>query len=292
MPHTTEATHNNATATGNFADAATLALSARQKGILRGILSRGFMPLDALAEHFSCSTQTIRRDVRALAAQGLIRRYHGGAGPASGSHNAAYGVRRELCAPQKRRIARLVASRIPDHASVVLDIGTTSEFIAEALAGHTGLRIITNNLNVAALMRGARDVDILVAGGRLRQRDNGIIGESAVEFFKQFRPDYGVVTLSGIDTDGTLLDFDEREIRITRCIMRTCRRAFLAADKSKFGRGAMMRLGHISDVDALFTDGAPPGRFREILSQAGVCLHVAAAGDEDAPGPDKRGHND
>ena len=93
-----------------------------------------------------------------------------------------------------------------------------------------------------------------VAGGVVRARDRGIVGEAAIDLIRQFRVDFGVIGISGIDLDGTLLDFDYQEVRVAQAIIANSRQVFLAADHTKFGRNAMVRLGGLEDVDALFTE--------------------------------------
>jgi DeoR family glycerol-3-phosphate regulon repressor len=87
--------------------------------------------------------------------------------------------------------------------------------------------------------------------------------------------DFGIIGISGIDLDGTLLDFDYREVRAARAIIDNSRKVFLAADHSKFGRNAMVRLGNIAEIDTLFTDQAPPAALVEVLTKAEVKLSVA-----------------
>ena len=79
----------------------------------------------------------------------------------------------------------------------------------------------------------------------------------------------------GFDLDGTLLDFDYREVRVAQAIIRNARTVFLCTDHSKFGRNALVRLGHIGEVSALFTDKAPPPPLAEVLSAHGVAVHIA-----------------
>ncbi|RAV24689.1 DeoR/GlpR family transcriptional regulator, partial [Staphylococcus warneri] len=88
---------------------------------------------------------------------------------------------------EKERIARRVASEIPDGATLFIDIGTTPEAVAHALLAHTDLRIVTNNLNVANTLMVKEDFRIILAGGELRSRDGGIIGEATLDFISQFR---------------------------------------------------------------------------------------------------------
>jgi DeoR family glycerol-3-phosphate regulon repressor len=117
--------------------------------------------------------------------------------------------------------------------------------------------------------------EVIVAGGLVRHRDCGIIGEATIDFIQQFRVDYGIIGISGIDIDGTLLDFDYREVRAARAIIDNSRKVFLAADYTKFGRNAMVRLGNIAEINALFTDQPPPSALVEVLANADVQLFVA-----------------
>jgi DeoR family glycerol-3-phosphate regulon repressor len=247
----------------------------RRAEIVDLVRQQGFVSIDSLAQRFAVTPQTVRRDINALCAQSVLQRHHGGAALASTVENIAYGERQVLCIEEKRRIARLLAGHIPDHASLFINIGTTTEEIARELLRHVGLRVITNNLNVAALLSGKSDFQVTVAGGMVRARDRGIVGEATIDLIRQFRVDFGVIGISGIDLDGTLLDFDYQEVRVAQAIIANSRQVFLAADHTKFGRNAMVRLGGFEDIDALFTDMAPPAPLRERIEAAKVALFVA-----------------
>lgn len=240
----------------------------------------GFASNDALARLFAVTPQTIRRDINALCAAGSLRRYHGGAGLPSSVENLAYGARQVLCLEEKRRIARLVARHIPDEASLFINIGTTTEEVARALLDKNGLRVITNNLNVAATLAHKEDFEVIVAGGLVRARDRGIVGEATIDLIRQFKVDLGIIGISGVDLDGTLLDYDYREVRVAQAIVQSSRRVFLVTDHTKFGRSAMVRMGDIRAIDALFTDAEPPAAIREILHAAGREVYVAARPDD------------
>lgn len=252
-----------------------MAGNARQDQILELARRRGFVSIDDLAQRFEVTTQTIRRDINELCDQSLLRRYHGGAGLPSSVENLAYTTRQVLCLDEKQRIARLLAKHIPERASLFINIGTTTEEVAKALMNHGGLRIITNNLNVASIMSGNPEFEVIAAGGTVRARDRGIIGPAAVDLIRQFKVDFGIIGISGIDLDGTLLDFDYQEVRVAQAIIENSAQVFLAADHTKFGRSAMVRLGHISQVNAVFTDRAPPGPLKGVLEAARVQVHVA-----------------
>ncbi len=251
-------------------------LGLRHTQIQKIVQSKGFVTIEQLAREFNVTPQTIRRDINTMHKAGLIQRFHGGAGVCSSStENVAYTERKILCFEEKQRIARMVAAQIPDHASLFINIGTTTEAIAQALVKHDRLRVITNNLNVANILSSNENFEVIVAGGLVRHRDGGLIGEATIDFIQQFRVDFGIIGISGIDLDGTLLDFDYREVRAARAIIDNSRKIFLAADHTKFGRNAMVRLGNIAEIDTLFTDQTPPTALVEVLTKAEVKLSVA-----------------
>ena len=252
----------------------------RQNRIAERVHHEGYASVDDLASVFGVTPQTIRRDIGILQDEGRLRRYHGGAATVSTVENMAYSTRKVLCQEEKRAIARQVANLVPDNASLILNIGTTIEEVALALVARgSGLRVITNNLNVAAILQGKRDFEIYAAGGLVRHRDGGIVGESALDFMRQFKVDIAIIGISGIDAeDGALLDYDFREVQVSRQIIASARETWLVADHTKFGRNATVRLCSLADIDALFTDRAPPENLAAQMSAAGGAIHVATAG--------------
>ena len=103
---------------------------------------------------------------------------------------------------------------------------------------------------------------MIVAGGVVRARDRGIVGEATVDFIRQFKVDIGLIGISGIEADGTLRDFDYREVKVARTIIEHSREVWLAADHSKFNRPAMVELARLDQIDTLFTDARRRRRFR------------------------------
>ncbi len=259
-------------------------LNQRQTRILERIRQTGYGAIEGLAVDFAVTAQTIRRDINALCGAGLLQRYHGGAGLPSSVENLSYDSRQIIAHEEKRRIGRLVAAEIPNHASLMINIGTTTEEVAKALLDHVGLRVVTNNINVANILRIGTDCEVVVTGGVLRNRDGGIIGSAAVETISKFKVDIAVIGVSGIDRDGTLLDYDSREVRVAQSIIANARSVYLAADHSKLGRSAMVRLAPLHAVDHLFTDRPLPRNFAKLAREAGVSVHVAPpVEDGDSP---------
>lgn len=244
----------------------------RQSAVLEEVRRQGAVSIDALAERFGVTLQTVRRDVQRLADAGLLARFHGGVRSPSPTttENIAYRQRQALQAEAKREIARSVAADVPEGASVFLNIGTTTEAIALALLHHRGLRVITNNLNVAAILSDNADCEVIVAGGIVRRGDRGIVGDATVDFMRQFRVDIGLIGISAIEADGSLRDFDYREVRVAQVVIEQSRRVWLATDTSKFGRAAMVEVARLDQIERLYTEAEPPRAFRRLIDEAGV----------------------
>ena len=248
----------------------------RQIKLLDRVRAQGSASVEQLSEALGVTLQTVRRDVQRLADAGLLARFHGGVRvPSSTIENIAHQQRKNLSADGKARIAQAVARRVPHDCSLILNIGTTTEAIAKALLLHKGLRVITNNLNVAEILCSNPDCEVIVAGGVVRARERGIVGEATVDFIRQFRVDIAIIGISGIEPDGSLRDFDYREVKVAQAIIAHAREVWLAADHSKFNRPAMVELARLSQIQRLFTDEPPPEPFPALLAEANVRCEVA-----------------
>ena len=242
----------------------------RQLTLLTVVQAQGSVTVEQLAATLGVTLQTVRRDVQRLADEGLLARFHGGVRPPSSTtENIAHKQRESLNADGKARIALSVAAAVPNDCSLILNIGTTTEAIARALSRHSGLRVITNNLNVASILSTNPKCEVIVVGGVVRGRDQGIVGEAAVDFIRQFKVDIALIGISAIEPDGSLRDYDYREVKVSQTIMAHAREVWLAADHSKFSRRAMVQLAHLSQVDVLYTDAPPPEAVLRMFAEAG-----------------------
>jgi DeoR family glycerol-3-phosphate regulon repressor len=140
---------------------------------------------------------------------------------------------------------------------------------------HKGLRVVTNNLNVAATLSDNASCEVLVAGGVVRNRDKGIVGDATIDFIRQFKVNVGIIGISSIDPDGSLRDFDAREVRVSQAIIEQSREVWLVADHTKFSRESFVHLGHMRQIDVLFTDRAPPARMAGLLKRLKTEVVVA-----------------
>jgi DeoR family glycerol-3-phosphate regulon repressor len=239
------------------------------------------MSIDSLAAHFALTQQTIRRDVNELCEAGVLVRQHGGA--SLPLLNSSYPGRHLEVAAEKAAIAQAVAAYLPDRASLFMPLGTTVEAVAEALAGASKtLTIITNSTEVARICWTRTSFETVLTGGVVQHRNGGLVGQRAVEMIGDYRCDYMICGIGGIEADGTLLDFYEAEIAVMLAMMANARRRILVADNRKFGRVATQRLGSLSDMHRLFTDAPPPASVAAAAAKAGVQIVVAGVAS-DAP---------
>lgn len=234
----------------------------RHRRILELARQTGSVSVEALAARFGVTPQTIRKDLNDLAARTMLSRVHGGAVVTSGVGNLDHATRAAVAAEAKAAIGAAAAGLVPDGASLFVNIGTTTEAVARALTSHAELLVITNNLNVVDILAGRERIEVIAAGGRVRASDRAIVGALAMDFIRGFRVDYAVIGASAIDRDGTLLDFDVEEVRVSQTIIAHARKVILVADASKVGRAAAIRIAGLERIDYLVTDRIDPALAR------------------------------
>ena len=242
----------------------------RHHAILDLAQQHGKVLVEDLARRFDVTPQTVRKDLNDLCEQKLLARVHGGAMISSGAENIGYEARRGFAAEGKAAIAKAVAALVPNQSSVFIGIGTTTGAVAQELLQHTSLLVVTNDLVVADTMRPYPNLEVVIAGGVVRRADGGVVGEAAVEFVRQYRVDHAILGVSAIDADGTLLDYDYREVKVTQAVLQGARNVILVADAMKFERAAPVRVGDIREVDTFVTDLCRSEPLRRIATEAGV----------------------
>lgn len=260
---------------GKRQDAAT-----RQQQLVEQVRLKGFVSIEAMAEHFVVSSQTIRRDIDLLCKQNKLARYHGGAGLPTGSESLAYSRRKIRNFAEKKAIAQTLAQHIPNGASLFIDIGTTMEAVAEALCGHKDLRVLTNHIRVVSVLSERTDFEIVLAGGLVRNKDQAITGEATSEFVSTFKVGYGLFGVGAIDGSGDIRDYDYRDVQVSKTAITISKHRFAAADHTKFDGDAMVKFCHASKFDAFFTDQMPPQHIVDALSANEVNLVLATTAGE------------
>lgn len=233
------------------------------------------LPIAEVAETLGISAETARRDIRALVDAGSAVRSHGAVGLAGQTGEAPFDRRMRENAAAKRVIARAVAAGIADGASVMLDTGTTTSFIARELLRHRRLTVVTNSSDIARILATVNGNRVYMAGGELRRDSGAALGASALEFIGRFSVEHAVISAGAVDAGG-VMDFDLQEAEFARAVLACGARRIVATDATKFGRRGFIRVTDFAQVDMLVTDRAPPADLEAALLAAGTEVMVAA----------------
>ncbi len=245
-------------------------MAARQSEILMLLRRDGTMRVGALAAHFDVSQQSIRKDLTALENAGLVRRVHGAVVIGGGEEYSRYSDRRLIAQREKRAIGLQVARLVPDHATVFIKSGTTTEIVAHSLAGHTGLTVILDNVATADVVRHYQGCEVLIVGGRVRRAEGAVVGDTVAEFIRQFRVSHAVVSAAAVGSNGELLGYRLSEAPIVRAVIETAQQVIVPVDSSKFGQTAPIFLGQLAEIDLLVTDHMRDPKVAEICNREGV----------------------
>lgn len=252
-----------------------LDIDSRHEAILEILREAGRVGVEDLATRFDVTTQTIRTDLRQLSSRGLVQRTRGGARRIEAVSNQEYAERLRLRGAQKSAMGATAAELIPNDCSVTLNIGTSTEHVARALSGHSGLVVLSNNINIINALMHAECRELILVGGSVRQGDGAIVGDDAVDFISRYKVDFAVIGASALDGDGAVLDYDAREVSVARAILRNSRTRMLVCDGSKFERTAPVRICDVGDLDYVITDRRPPKAFMDAAERGGAEILVA-----------------
>ena len=262
----------------------------RQQLIVGLITASGRASVTDLAERFSITTETVRRDLAALEAAGSVRRVHGGAvSPDRFSTNEeSILVRTDQRQPEKIRIAEAALALIPQDGtgSILIDAGSTTESLAELLAARTAaatsisgpateLVVITHSLPIAARLSAEPGIALHLLGGKVRGLTQAAVGQSTVEAARRIRPDIAFIGTNGIHAAFGLSTPDPEEAAVKAAFVQSARRIVVLADASKLDAETLVQFASLKDLDTLITDKKPSPDLADALADAGVEVVVA-----------------
>jgi DeoR family fructose operon transcriptional repressor len=249
----------------------------RQQAMAELVTERGRLSVNAIAEQFDVTTETVRRDLSALERMGLLRRVHGGAVPATalGAIEAALGERDQANTDEKDRIARAALDLIPQSdGTVLLDAGSTTSRLASLLPRDLRLTVVTHAVPVAARLAGGQ-VELHLLPGRVRPTTHAAVGAETVRALGRIRADVAFLGTNGLSVGHGLSTPDSEEAATKRAMVSAARRVVCLADSSKIGVEAPLRFAELSEVDVLVTDDGISAADRRALVRAGVDVVVA-----------------
>lgn len=221
------------------------------------------------------SPATLRRDLEALAAQGRVRRVHGGAlSVESRLEEPLFEDKTALAARQKQRIARAALALVKPGEAVYLDGGSTVLELARLLRDRTDLTVVTNSLRAMLELSGSGP-RVISVGGDLRRLSQTLVGPLTDPVLGELRLDKAFMGAIGFSLDGELTTTDPAEAHTKRLVMERSREVILLADSGKAGKVSFARAGRLADVHVLVTDKGLDRRFAKELARLGVRLILA-----------------
>lgn len=241
--------------------------SHRHEYILEHLGQENRLSVTEVAAKLNVSDETVRRDLKVLESEGLLRRVHGGAIPVSPNRDAPISERVRKHAREKGVIARLAVDLISDQTSIFLNIGSTVEALARELGRFTDLKVYTNSLNVAQIAKQHFGVTVYMTPGHLRKVESDLVGYDTVAFLRDYYFDTAFMSVAGIDLERGFMDFEEDEVRIRQTLLKSARNKVVIADSSKFGKCANMRTASFDAIDRLVTDRKPSAEFETCFKQ-------------------------
>ena len=253
-----------------------LFLQERQEQIIALLEQEGRVSVADLSKRFGVSQATIRTDLDALAAQGLLVRTHGGAIAADRTDlELSFDVRRRLRSTQKQRIGVAAAALVEDGEAIAFDASTTALAVATQIKGRHELTVITNGIFIALALLDAQSTTVLMPGGFLRRDSVSLVGAEGNDLIKKFNIQKGFFGAKGLTLEEGLTDVDNAEVAIKRDLVTHAKQVIAVVDSSKWGRVGFVSFASIDQVDCVITDeGAPPDMVAA-LQEAGVDVTIA-----------------
>lgn len=242
----------------------------RREHILDGISKHNRVSVVDIATKFDVSGETIRRDLKDLEKEGLLRRVRGGAIGPAGIRDEPINERARKAAKEKGVIAQLAAELISDHTSIFLHIGSTTEALARQLGTFTDLKLYTNSLNIAMIAKDFSGVTVHMAPGQVRPVESDLVGYDTISYIEGYLFDMAFMSVAGIDLDHGFMDFEEDEVRVRQAVIRAARNSVVMADSSKFSKTANMYTAPFDTIDRFVTDRKPDAEFLSRFHQAGL----------------------
>ena len=246
----------------------------RKKLLLARLAAEGQLVAKALAQELGTSEDTIRRDLRELAAEGLLQRVHGGALPAS----AAMGdlsVREQVSTADKVALGRFGASLVKPGQVAILDGGTTALQVARHLAPGLRATIVTHSPTVAVELARHAGIEILMLGGRLFRHSMVNVGAAVIDGASRLRADLFFLGVTGVHPDAGLSTGDAEEAAVKRALHARAAETVVLASPEKLMAASPFVVAPLAELGLLVVPRATPARVTRALRASGVALHKA-----------------
>jgi DeoR/GlpR family transcriptional regulator of sugar metabolism len=254
----------------------------RQQLILEAVKDNRQATVAELSRRFDVSQVTIRRDLRELAAQGALRRAHGGALMAASTPPEPPVVQRlgraEHC---KACIGRAAASLVKDGDSIFIGSGSTTAHVARHLVDRRNLTVVTNALTIATELASAEGVTVVITGGMMRPSELSLVGHIAEQSLREVRVDKVILGIRAISLEAGITNDYLPEVMTDRTIIEMAPELIVVADHTKFGKIASAYVAPVECITTLVTNSDTDPETLTRLKHTGIRVIVAEADRKD-----------
>jgi DeoR/GlpR family transcriptional regulator of sugar metabolism len=284
---------NDTNGTGSrVSDNQNLLAEQRRALILDEVRRRGGVRVNELTRRLNVSDMTVRRDLDALARQGVVEKVHGGAVPVveASSHEPGFEAKSGLELGAKEAIARAAAELVPPGSAIALAGGTTTFALAHHLLDVPDLTVVTNSVRVADVFQsgqrrpgvnhGEVSATVVITGG-VRTPSETLVGPVADRAIQSLHFDLLFLGVHGISVEAGLSTPNLAEAETNRQFVRSARRVVVIADHTKWGQVGLSSFASLEDVDTLVTDAGIPEVLREEIAEH--LSELIVAGEPVAP---------
>ncbi|WP_378148201.1 DeoR/GlpR family DNA-binding transcription regulator [Cnuibacter sp. UC19_7] len=255
--------------------------SLRRAEMLALVAETGFARVADLSRALGVSEVTVRTDLGALEAEGALERVHGGAVLRGGPRRLerSFETAQDTSSDEKRRIGVAAASLVRSGMSVLLDVGTTTAAVADALLERDDLDdvvVITNGLSIAlALERAIPRFTVVVTGGTLRPLQHSLVAPYASAVLGRIRADLAVIGCTGVEAAAGVTNVNLPEAELKRAMLESAGSAVVVADSTKLGRAHVGVVGRLDEFERVITGAeAPPGALAALRAAGAVLLEA------------------
>jgi len=248
----------------------------RQAAMVERARAAGRVEVVALAESFGVTPETVRRDLTVLERRGLLRRVHGGAIPIERlGFEPELEARDVILTAEKDRIAKAAVAELPEEGAIFLDAGTTTSRFAAELPRDRELTVVTNAVNLLAVLAARPNLTVLMVGGRLRSRTLATVDAWAIEALRRTYIDVAFLATNGFSIERGLTTSDPTEAAVKQAVIAASRRTVLLADHTKVGNDHFMQFAAAADVDTFVTDSGLDAVLAAEIERSGIRMVLA-----------------
>lgn len=247
----------------------------RKTQIVEYIQEHARASVQQLSKAFDVSESTIRRDLKELEDSNCLKRTHGGAVCLDMvNFEPTYTERKDKYAGEKESIAKKAVEFIHDGDTILLDSGTTTQFLAKEMKKFTNLTVVTNSLMIAQELQNAPGIEIIVVGGTLRSNSLALVGPIAEDNFKWLRVDICFLATNSLDLKEGLTTPNITEASTKRKMMQSAKQIILLADHTKIGRVSFAKFGDLCDIDHYIVDNGIDEEVINEMREKNISVHV------------------